>query len=356
MTINSDFLEGNNNIINTINNKSNKKGLIFIGDIHGQYQKLDNLLSQLNFDTSDPTSAVSQYQLVFIGDLIDNIDDITIDHVTTLTRIKQLVDDGFAYCIMGNHELNAVGWATKNAAGNGHARPHSVNNRKQHNTFLHSVVEDSEQHQYWIEWFKSLPLYIDFGDIRAIHACWNEQAINNIKPYLTATMQLKNQYWAEVFDKQKPLYHLIETLLKGPELSLPEGASFLDKTGTKRTNIRISWWLGHATTYRDIAQVQDAERENIPELQLPDDFIQQFTSPSITSDAGDDRSTINTPVVIGHYTLNGQYKFLGETKNVVCVDYNAASKEGELVSFVYHRDTKLADNVNQFVSSSLKAK
>jgi hypothetical protein len=45
-------------------------------------------------------------------------------------------------------------------------------------------------------------------------------------------------------------YKAVETLLKGKEIQLPEGASFSDKDGKSRHEIRVRWW-GKGTTYRD---------------------------------------------------------------------------------------------------------
>jgi len=49
----------------------------------------------------------------------------------------------------------------------------------------------------------------------------------------------------------------IETLLKGTEISLPDGESFMDKDNNKRTRIRIKWWAKGAKTYRDYALVHE---------------------------------------------------------------------------------------------------
>lgn len=311
-----------------------QKDLVFIGDLHGQYQKLIQLLIQLDFDVNKIDFAISRYQLVFIGDLIDNHPDIKTEQLNTLALVKKLVENGLAYCIMGNHELNAVGWATKHPINNHWLRPHTENNQKQHSAFLNEVSEHSEQHQDWIGWFKKLPLYIDFGDIRAIHACWDSQALKALAEYLDDEQSLLTVAWNEVFDKSKPLHGIIETILKGPELVLPEGYGFYDKTKTYRTHVRIRWWLDEAKTYREVAQVQPEAEVHIPEMTIPSEH---------------QNARVDIPVVIGHYTLNTEPKLL--SAEVACVDYNAASSHGNLIGFVYHRNTALLDPINYFVCS-----
>lgn len=323
-----------------------QKKLVFIGDIHGQYNKLTQLLSKLNFYPENPQSSVKDHKLVFIGDLIDNKPELNTDHIKTLTLVKQLVDQGLAHCIMGNHEINAIGWATRNTSDTDWARPHSENNRKQHKAFLDAVEEGSDKHKYWIDWFKSLPLYLDFGEIKAIHACWDQTAIDELQTYLEDDHRLKGECFAQVFDKTRPLYDLIETLLKGPEIALPEGAYFFDKTGTRRTNMRVRWWQSMGETYQDIAQVQEAERGKIPNLPLPAQVIEHFN----LAPSSQPTNSIQPIVVIGHYTLNDTPSLLSQ--RIACVDYNAASERGNLTGFIYHQGTQLNDNKNGFVVSA----
>jgi len=294
------------------------KNLIFIGDVHGKYKKLTALLTHLNFDINNANSQAATAKLVFVGDLIDNSFENNPDHIATLTLVKSLVDKGVAYCIMGNHELNAIAWATPSTIKGEWLRPHSDNNLKQHAAFLDDVTEGSLVHLEWVNWFKTLPLYIDFGFVRCIHACWDANAIEQLQQYINTDNSLNDQYWPQSFDKSHPLYQLTETLLKGPEIALPEGYSFFDKTGTERTNIRARWWMDNAKTYRDIAQVGPKSVNCIPHIELPDVCKNQPQ---------------DVPVVIGHYTLAGKPAPLSE--KVVCVDYNAAKSSNPLVAYVF---------------------
>ncbi|GAW97891.1 MULTISPECIES: metallophosphoesterase [Colwellia] len=303
-----------------------KPDLVFIGDLHGQIKKLNNLLEDINFDVTNAQSLVSSTKLVFIGDLIDNAPSSDVDHVALLTKVKQLIDNGFAYCLMGNHEFNAIGWATKHPETAQWLRPHNVNNTKQHQGFLDSVIEGSEVHHYWVTWFKSLPLYLDFGGIRAIHACWQQASVDQLAQYLNKDKQLKAECFLNAFDKSTELYQLIETLLKGPEITLPVGYSFQDKTGIKRTQIRSKWWLSKAQTYRDIAQVQPEVIDDIPNIDLP---VNQ--TPEL----------LELPVIVGHYTLNGVPSTL--SNKVACVDYNAAKEENPLVAYYWQQETELTN-------------
>lgn len=281
----------------------------FIGDIHGQYAKLQALLTVLKTASSD-------WFYVFVGDLIDNKKGITNSQLATLETVKALVDSKQALCLMGNHEFNAIGWAMRHQKTGKPLRPHTENNRKQHQAFLDAVTEDSALHQQWITWFQGLPLYADFGAIRAVHACWDEAIIQSTQPYLKANNAIADSFWETAFEKNAPLYNMTETLLKGPELALPEGISFNDKTGQPRKNIRVRWWLPQAETYRELAQVPPDAESLIPDIPLNNGY-----SPL----------PLDIPVVIGHYTLHGQPQRLSE--QVICTDYNAAKADHPLVAY-----------------------
>ncbi len=103
---------------------------IFIGDIHGQYHKLAALLEHL-----DALYQPDERLLIFVGDLIDNQPGAQIDHLAVLERVRAEVESGQAICLMGNHEFNAVGWALRHPHRAQPLRPHSPNNRRQHQPF-----------------------------------------------------------------------------------------------------------------------------------------------------------------------------------------------------------------------------
>ncbi|MFT5758557.1 MAG: hypothetical protein ACI9LM_003299 [Alteromonadaceae bacterium] len=275
--------------------------IYFIGDVHAQHTKLEALLTEIDFVDTDPESACERAKLVFIGDLIDNKVTDDDQHVATLQTIHTLQKNKHAFCLLGNHEFNAVGWASKNANGE-FCRPHNDKNTKQHRAFLNAVGEGSAEHNRWIYWFKSLPLFLSFETVNAIHACWDEQAIERLKPYLNADHSLKEVHWIDAFNEQHELFELCEALLKGPERTLPDGEFFIDKTGTKRTQERVKWWHEYQG---------------------------------------------NKPVVIGHYTLTERPEPL--TNKVVCVDYNAAKDDNVLVA--YRVDAHLDENDEQLFAT-----
>jgi hypothetical protein len=259
------------------------KRLYFIGDIHGQYKKLLRLLDLLSVDLDNLESNVGHTQLVFMGNLIDSTPGVEADQLSLLQLVESLVVQNYACCLLGEDEFNAIGWATELKPGEW-ARAHSAHNFMQHQRFLEILGEGSDQHLYWINWFKKLPLFIDFESVSAIHACWDDPALNAIEPYLNNDKSLKEAYWGNAFDSNHALFALFETLLKGAEYP-----SAVDESLFDITNIIPGWLRAYE------------QQDNVK------------------------------PVVIGHYSLTGLPE--AQSKNVICVDYNAAEADNPLVSF-----------------------
>ncbi|MFA0034441.1 metallophosphoesterase [Vibrio sp. 10N.261.49.A12] len=295
------------------------ESVFFIGDLHAQQDKLTTLLDSQGLPEQSDDSNTT---IVFIGDLVDNSPNSATDHIATLNTVKNLVDNKQALCLLGNHEFNAVGWYLKGADGK-HLRDRSkAGNQKQHAHFLAQVGEDSPLHQHWVEWFMTLPLYLNCGDIRAIHACWHEESIARLEQYLNPDRSLKSEHWEEAFNRNHELFGLIETLLKGPEAHLPQGISFADKNGIERNDIRVAWWKDEyaVDSYRELAVVPAAQKTSIPDTPVECGAMAYNTPPLF-------------PVIVGHYTLPLTPFPQPVSESVVCVDYNAAKEENPLVGY-----------------------
>ncbi len=92
---------------------------------------------------------------------------------------------------MGNHEYNAVAWATPDPQNpEQYLRRRTDKNWNQHKAFLEQVGEGSELHNSMIEWFKTLSVYLDLPELQAVHACWHPKYMNMIDPFTDA-----GHYW-----------------------------------------------------------------------------------------------------------------------------------------------------------------
>jgi hypothetical protein len=313
-----------NNMQNTHNNYD------IIGDIHGHATTLLCLLETLDYSLDDEgVYHHKERKAVFLGDFIDRGS----EESKVINIVKPMIEKGYALAVMGNHEFNAICYHTDHPETGEPLRQHSDKNTKGHKAFLAEYPLKGKKTKEAIEWFKTLPLFIELDNFRVIHACWNQGHFDFIKPLLDIDNTLTDDLYIKASNKGSKEYDAIEVLLKGLEIPLPNGSSFKDKDGHTRTDIRIKWWKEDAKTYQDYAQVPEDQLDNIPHVALSGDV----SNPEYPKE--------NKPVFVGHYWFSGAPEIL--RSNVACLDYSIANKE-KLVCYRWNNgDTSLSNT--QFI-------
>ena len=288
-----------------------------IGDIHGQAHKLHALLSHLGYQNRGGAYRHHDRTAIFVGDFIDRGPQ-QLDSVMT---VRRMVDAGTAQAVMGNHEFNAIAWHTPDPDRPGeYLRPRGgavgKKNLAQHAAFLREVEHDPALHKNMIDWFMTLPLWLDLPGLRVVHACWHEGYMQKLKPHLTTQNQLTRELMVASSRSGAMEFVTVEGLTKGLEVGLPAGHSFADKDGHTRHNVRIRWWEAEAHTYRDLALMPIEDRARLPAIPLENDLRSPYDN--------------TKPVFFGHYWMTGTPAT--QTPTVACVDYSAA-KDGPLVAY-----------------------
>ena len=109
------------------------QGYDIIGDIHGCNLTLVKLLTELGYQPgADGIYQHLERKVIFLGDLIDRGPGQR--EVTSI--VQGMMDSGNALSVMGNHEFNAIAYATRDEDTGKYLRPHTERNRKQHRAFL----------------------------------------------------------------------------------------------------------------------------------------------------------------------------------------------------------------------------
>jgi hypothetical protein len=149
----------------------------------------------------------------------------------------------------------------------------------------------SQQLRSYLEWFRTLPLWLDLDGLRVVHACWDEQAAAAIAQALEGNGCVTDDFLLSACKKGNGLFTPVEIVLKGKEVALPEGISFLDPDGHARREIRTRWYLSpRGQTYRTYALQSD----QIPcDLELEEEVVAMAVPYPTTA----------KPVFIGHYWL-----------------------------------------------------
>lgn len=308
------------------------QGYDIIGDIHGCASALQTLLTELGYKQQAGTFQHPERQAIFVGDLVDRGS----EQLRVLEIVKSMVDAGSAQIVMGNHEFNAIGYATEHPAGSErHLREHSDKNNRQHRQFLDQLTEDQQAH--YVEWFKTIPLWLDLGDLRVVHACWHDDSIKTVERQLGSNRFATLDQIVDASTKGHDLYEAVEVLLKGPEISLTarQLPPFKDKDNHLRGAARIRWWDDSATTLRQIAEIAATftAADGTPYPPLPDIEI----SPHERSYT----YTHHLPVFYGHYWRNGTPQHARDwTARCACVDFSVA-KGGRMTAYQWSGESTI---------------
>ena len=297
-----------------------------IGDIHGHADKLVALLGKLGYRNQQGTWRHPEpaRTAIFVGDFIDRGP----GQLETIGIVRSMLDAGTAQAVMGNHEFNAVAWHTPDLQRPGqHLRKRSDKNLQQHEAFLTETEHDPALHQEMVDWFLTLPVWLDLPGLRIVHACWDPKHIAALAPRLLPGNKLDLALVHAASRAGTMEFDAIETLLKGPEIDLPAGYDFTDPGGHVRNRVRLRWWDGSAQTYRQAGIANGASTQQFPELPLPDDCVRGYTD--------------DTPVLFGHYWESGTPR--PHSPKVACVDYSAC-KGGPLVAYCWQGETELHES------------
>jgi hypothetical protein len=221
------------------------RGYDIVGDIHGHADPLRRLLDKLEYRKIEGVFQHPKRTMIFVGDFIDRGP----EQREVLNIARGMCEFGSAKAVLGNHEFNAIGWATRDQQGE-FLRSHSVKNAHQHLEFLNQIEGDSVDHRDAISWFKTLPVWLELPGFRVVHACWHESSRAALLPFLDERNCLTDEGIYQSYHRGSKAHAAVEILLKGPEQRLPMGVHFTDKDGTKRDEVRLRWWDQSATTWQ----------------------------------------------------------------------------------------------------------
>lgn len=313
-----------------------------VGDVHGHAGKLEALLFKMGYRERGGAWRHPEAVAVFVGDFVDRgprqLDAVNI--------VRSMIDAGSGLAVMGNHELNAIGWITPSRRlGGDFLREHSgargANNLHHHKEFLAQVGSGSALHRELVAWFMGLPLWLDLPGLRVAHACFHPRAVETIRARLGgATLDEESLHDAideaaaeRLRDPERmTLFEAVEIVCKGVEVPLPGGACWVDSAGYSRSRVRSRWWDPSANTFRACAILPESDKAAWPDEPIPECCKVQ--------------APLDKPLFFGHYWMSGTPRILGP--RVACVDYSAA-KDGPLVAYRFEGEEELDDS--RFIAS-----
>lgn len=293
------------------------QGYDLIGDVHGCALALQRLLKKMGYEHRNGCYRHPSRKVIFLGDIVDRGPRIR----EALHVVKDMVDQGQAEIVLGNHEYNAMCYCTRGRDEVDHLflREHNARNHR----LIRETLEQFEHHphewQQFLAWFHDIPLFLEKDLFRVVHACWDANAITRFRkmsPNHCLTLDM-------LFESARDgtfLNEMVDRLTRGTSLRLPNGESMISKDGYVRYVFRTKFWNEDPETYRDVVFQPDP---------LPDKLIDR----SLSQEELDklmyyDRYQL--PVFVGHYWMSGTPAPI--TDNVACLDYSAV-KYGKLVAY-----------------------
>ena len=292
-------------------------GYDVIGDIHGHADALRRLLTKLRYRDVGGVFQCEDRKVIFVGDFVDRGP----AQREVLQIARTMCEAGVAHAVLGNHEFNAIGWATPNSDG-GFLRKHSDKNASQHAEFLRQLGEGSPDYHAAIDWFRRLPVWLELDGLRVVHACWHDASRAVLAPYLDRQNCFTEQGLRAAYVRGSPAYVAAEILLKGPEQQLPDGMSFRDKSGDERREVRLRWWDPDAITFKLAAIGIDDRLHELPDEDITTEFHYRHA----------------TPVLFGHYWMPGEPTMTHST--AACLDFSVARK-GHLTAYRWSGEAEL---------------
>ena len=158
--------------------------LDIIGDVHGQFEALQNLLHYLGY--SHTGKHPQGRKLVFVGDLVDRGP----DSPAVVNWAKQAINAGNAFMVLGNHEINLLAHEPKDGSGW---------------FFDCRAGKDSRNYAPWqrqpengkkalVQFFAEQPLVLQRPDLRIVHAAWLPESIAKLQNNATPLIQLIQEW------------------------------------------------------------------------------------------------------------------------------------------------------------------
>ncbi|SMO38986.1 Calcineurin-like phosphoesterase [Saccharicrinis carchari] len=294
-----------------------------IGDVHGNATELEQLLPMLGYKQIYGIWRHTRRKAVFVGDFIHRGPNSR----RVLEIVKDMVKYGFAHAILGNHELYAIFHLSKNKDGKPFKKI-SDSSKKMAEQLKSEFHGEEKLLKKYIKWMRTLPIHLDFGAFRVVHAYWNDDYARIIAQHRTEGSFSKKAL-AYMADSRHPLGNAVEKSTKGIEFNLPKDLIIKDSDNNRRGSFRIGWWKpAENKTFRELAY---GNKFTLPDYTIPRQILFPYKW----------YSEKEPMVFFGHYCMDKNNMVV--RNNICCVDACAANG-GTLAAYCWQGETEMDAN------------
>jgi len=250
---------------------------------------------------------------VFVGDFVNRGPEIR----QTIQIIRKMTEEGHAYAILGNHEVNALLYHLKDP----NKKPLLKKESKRALTVVQTLRQFSKLPDEWKDhrrWMRTLPFFLDLGEIRIVHACWTDENIGILNRNLPEGKIPKAVFRNLILDPKSELSQSILQTTRGIHHILPPDIRIFDNRRRNHHFYRIRWWEeGNGLTFQ---QFSFESKFRLPNYTIPPEILPKIQP--YPEDA--------PPVIFGHYSRGNGSLLIRD--NLCCVDGCIMGK-GRLVAY-----------------------
>lgn len=319
--------------------------LDIVGDIHGEYDALCQLLTHLGYDAKG--NHPEGRTLVFVGDFCDRGP----NSPAVLALVQTLVQSGRAAAVLGNHEINLLREDAKDGSG----WFFDARIARDHDKYAPFHRPTAQQREEIVTFLSALPIGLERSDLRVVHAAWQEPQIEAARALQPGTVRSEYDRWEQVAEqvaRDTALEQRMEQELEQWEHGLEN--------------------MQHQPPFLHAHAEHEANKQMLNPLKVLTSGVElKGTVPFFSGGKWRfaermpwwDAYTDETPVVVGHYWRRVHkidratvgkgdpdlfenthpFSWLGQRGNVFCVDFSAGGRWQERKSgAVVGHDFKLA--------------
>ena len=162
----------------------------------------------------------------------------------------------------------------------------------------------------YVKWLRTLPMHLNFGDFRIVHAYWNDEYATLIDQHREEG-RFRKKTLKLMVDPDHPLSKAVAQSTKGVEFNLPHDLIIKDSTNTRRSSFRIKWW--ESPENKTFYELSYGNKFRLPDYTIPKQLLFPFK-----------QYQPDEPLVFfGHYCMDKRN--MTPQNNICCVDSCIAS-------------------------------